>query len=35
MKSYQVKALDKNGKLIKNIVTLDREEDVFSLLKEN
>lgn len=35
MKSYQVKALDKNGKIIKNIVTLDREEDVFSLLKEN
>lgn len=35
MKSYQVKAIDKNGKLIKNIVTLDREEDVFSLLKEN
>ena len=35
MKSYQVKALDKNGKIVKNIVTLDREEDVFSLLKEN
>ena len=35
MKSYQVKAIDKNGKLLKNIVTLDREEDVFSLLKEN
>ncbi len=35
MKSYQVRALDKNGKIIKNIVTLDREEDVFSLLKEN
>lgn len=35
MKTYQVKALDKNGKIIKNIVTLDREEDVFSILKEN
>lgn len=35
MKSYQVKALDKNGKIIKNIITLDREEDVFSILKEN